>query len=120
MLAAKAAGKSHKQLVVAHRALQARATDPFQVLEKQEIERSESRIKVSGLSSIDGQYIVLVTAEEERGEGDERGDGKHKGYTTNTVDVTGVASLYPSGIAQYRNVTQGIASIFREAQRFIS
>lgn len=64
MLAAKTrnATDAEKRLVVAKRSLNATA-ESFTPLSlgTQEVIASENRVKVSGLSELDGQYILLVT-----------------------------------------------------------
>lgn len=60
MLAAKAPGSDPEDLVVAMRPLGADSTARFTVLENQRVAQSKSQILVTGLTQLDGQYVVLV------------------------------------------------------------
>lgn len=62
---------SYERLVVARRKRQSNQTEAFEVMTKQEVLESESRIKVTGLSDIDGEYIVLAMREKSREDEDE-------------------------------------------------
>ena len=48
------------QLVAARRPLNATAAEGFAPLARQQLLQSERSIKVTGLTQLDGQYVVLV------------------------------------------------------------
>lgn len=60
MLAVKAPGYNPKDLVVAMRPLGADSTAHFAIMGNQKVVRSKNQIVVSGLTQLDGQYVVLV------------------------------------------------------------
>lgn len=68
---------SYESLVVARRRPQANQTEAFEVMTKQEVLESESRIKVTGLSDIDGEYIVLAMGEKSPEKGGEYRGGEN-------------------------------------------
>ncbi|KAH8667839.1 hypothetical protein BGZ61DRAFT_364963 [Ilyonectria robusta] len=78
ILATKVAGMSYERLVVARRKPQANQTVAFEVMKEQEVLETEDRIKVTGLSNIDGEYILLAMREKNPEEGDEYGGGENR------------------------------------------
>ncbi|KAI5460420.1 hypothetical protein BGZ63DRAFT_454703 [Mariannaea sp. PMI_226] len=63
ILATKIPGKSYEHLLLARRGLKVGQNETFEVMKNQKFLKSESQIKVAGLSSIDGQYIILAMGE---------------------------------------------------------
>jgi hypothetical protein len=88
--------------VVARRKLQASQTEAFEVMKKQEFLKSESRIKVTGLSDIDGEYVILAMGEKDRG-GGKYGSGDGNRCANKSVEGTNAISNYTS----CENTTQG-------------
>lgn len=68
---------SYERLVVARRKPQANQTVAFEVMREQEVLETEDRIKVTGLSDIDGEYILVAMHEKTPEEGDEYGGGEN-------------------------------------------
>ncbi|KAL6407055.1 hypothetical protein AUP68_09876 [Ilyonectria robusta] len=69
---------SYERLVVARRKPQANQSVAFEVMKEQEVLETEDRIKVTGLSNIDGEYILLAMREKNPEEGDEYGGGENR------------------------------------------
>jgi hypothetical protein len=65
MLATKTGNTTHikERLIVAKRSLNATASEKFKPLprDSQNILPSEGRVKVSSLTQLDGQYVILVS-----------------------------------------------------------
>ncbi|KAH7127843.1 hypothetical protein B0J13DRAFT_453984 [Dactylonectria estremocensis] len=80
ILASKAPGGSYESLVVARRKLGAGKTEAFEVMTaEQKILNPESQIKVTGLSDLDGQYIILIMGGKIPQKGGEYGGGEETG-----------------------------------------